>query len=55
VAAALGDRESALTFAEAAVDERDPNLPLWIRSPYFQSLHSDPRFDHLLARMNLGQ
>ena len=44
MAGALGDRESALTFAEAAVHERDPNLPLWIRSQYFRSLHSDPRF-----------
>jgi TolB-like protein/tetratricopeptide (TPR) repeat protein len=55
LAAALGDRESALTFAETAVQERDPNLPLWIRSQYFRSLHSDPRFDQLLARMNLGR
>ncbi len=55
VAAALGDRESAMTFAERAVRERDPNLPLWIRSRYFQLLRSDPRFGELLSSVNLGR
>jgi tetratricopeptide (TPR) repeat protein len=55
LAAALGDRESALTYAEQAVHERDPNLPLWIRSRYFQSLRSDPRFDRLLGSTNLDR
>jgi serine/threonine-protein kinase len=55
VAAALGDRESALQFAEQAVRERDPNLALWIRSRYFGSLRSDARFDRLLGSLNLGR
>jgi hypothetical protein len=53
VAAALGDTESALTFAEEAVHERDPNLVLWLRSRSLRSLHSDPRFGQLLGSMNL--
>jgi adenylate cyclase len=53
VAAALEDPESALTLLEEAVCERDPNIPLWIGSPYFQALHGSPRFDQLLQSMNL--
>ena len=53
VAAALEDPESALTLLEEAVRERDPNIPLWIGSQYFQALHGSPRFDQLLRSMNL--
>jgi hypothetical protein len=53
VAAALGDVESAFQLAEEGVRERDPNLTLVIRSPYFQPLQSDPRFAGLLRQMNL--
>jgi tetratricopeptide (TPR) repeat protein len=53
VAAALDDPDSALTYLEEAVSERDPNIPLWIRSQYFRALHGNPRFDELLKGMNL--
>ena len=53
LAAALEDHESALTLLEEAVRERDPNIPLWIGSQYFQALHGNPRFDRLLQSMNL--
>jgi tetratricopeptide (TPR) repeat protein len=53
VAAALEDPESALPLLEEAVRERDPNVPIWIGSQYFQALHGSPRFDQLLHSMNL--
>ena len=53
VAAALEDPESALPLLEEAVRERDPNVPIWIGSQYFQALHGSPRFDQLLRSMNL--
>jgi adenylate cyclase len=53
VAAALDDPDSALTYLEEAIRERDPNIPLWIRSRYFRALHGSARFDRLLRSMNL--
>lgn len=53
LAVALEDGEAALTLLEDAVGERDPNIPLWIRSQYFEALHGNPRFDQLFRSMNL--
>ena len=53
IAVSLGDVESGFRFAAEAVVERDPNLNFFIRSPYFQPLHSDPRYPTLLGSMNL--
>jgi TolB-like protein/Tfp pilus assembly protein PilF len=53
LALALEDLEPALTFLEEAVRERDPNIPIWIGSQYFEALHGSPRFDRLLRSMNL--
>jgi eukaryotic-like serine/threonine-protein kinase len=55
VAAALEDAESALPLLEESVRERDPNVPLWIGSHYFQTLHGSARFDRLLRSLNLGR
>jgi len=53
VAAALGDVESAIRLAEESVRERDPNLTLRIRTRYFESLQSHPRYQGLLRSVNL--
>jgi serine/threonine-protein kinase len=53
LAAALDDPDSALTYLEEAIRERDPNIPLWMRSQYFRALQGSPRFDQLLKSMNL--
>jgi hypothetical protein len=53
VAAALGDSGSAFARIEESIRERDPNIGLSIRSAYFQSLHSDPRYEQLIRSMNL--
>ena len=53
VAVAVGDVESAFQLAEEGVRERDPNLSMAIRSPYFRPLQSDPRYAGLLRDMNL--
>jgi tetratricopeptide (TPR) repeat protein len=53
VAAALDDPDSALTYLEEAISERDPNISLWIRSQYFRALHGSARFDQLLKSINL--
>ena len=46
---ALGNRGEALTILEKAVDERTYGLRLKTE-PIFEPLHSDPRFQALLAR-----
>ena len=51
--AALGDKEEALRWLEAAVRERTTFIP-WIRiNPRFASLRSDSRYEQLVSRMNL--
>ncbi len=55
VAAALGDVESAFRYAEEAVAAYDPNFSCLIRTPYAQTLKSDPRYQDILHRMNLTQ
>jgi serine/threonine-protein kinase len=52
-ALALGDVERGFEYAEKAADERDPNLPYLMRSPYFDALDGQPRYDDLFRRMNL--
>lgn len=51
---ALGDRGSAFTWLDKAVQERSSWLA-WIKvEPRFDSLRGDPRFAALLDRMHLG-
>jgi len=52
-AMALGDVERGLEWAEKAVDERDPNLPYLMRSPYFAALEGQPRYEEVFRRMGL--
>lgn len=52
--AALGDVESTFRWLEEGIRERDPNVVNKILSPYFQLLHSDPRYQDILRRMNLA-
>ena len=52
-AAAVGQQEEAVTFAQQAYDERDPQLTQWGRCwPAWDVLRSDARFQALLGRMN---
>ena len=49
----LLDNEEALRWLERAYSERDAFLTLVKEDPIFEPLHSDPRFQDLLRRMNL--
>jgi hypothetical protein len=45
-----GDRDHAPEWLERACEVRDPNMP-YLRSPVFDSLRSDPRYQALLDKM----
>jgi TolB-like protein/lipoprotein NlpI len=48
----LGDKNAAIDWLQKAYDERDSFLP-WLRGdPPFDPLRSDPRFQHLMERIN---
>jgi tetratricopeptide (TPR) repeat protein len=50
----LGETDRAFEYLERGYEERDPWL-LWNKvNPVFDSLHSDPRFQDLLARIGLS-
>ena len=53
VLAVLGDRDEAFRRLFQAVDERSDWLPFIKTDPPFDTLHSDPRWNELLRRMNL--
>jgi hypothetical protein len=48
----LGDKRQALEWLEKAYQDRSELLIFLNVSPVFDSLHSDPRFQSLLRRMN---
>ncbi len=48
---ALGEKDEAIRWAEAAYKNRHPFTP-WFKSPLFKLLRSDSRFQDLLRRMN---
>ena len=51
--AVVGEIDAALTWLDAAVDQRDSRL-LWLKvHPRFAPLRDDPRFETLLARVGL--
>jgi TolB-like protein/DNA-binding winged helix-turn-helix (wHTH) protein len=47
-----GDKSKALDWLEKAFDAHDPNLPFALNLPVYDGLHSEPRFQDLLRRMN---
>jgi TolB-like protein/DNA-binding winged helix-turn-helix (wHTH) protein/Tfp pilus assembly protein PilF len=52
VYAALGDKDEAFRILEKAVAERSSLLVSFKEDPPFENLHSDPRWQALLRRMN---
>ena len=52
--AALGHTEETFEFLQAAFADRDPYLTRMAAEPYFDSVHSDPRYLDLRKRLNLG-
>jgi TolB-like protein/Flp pilus assembly protein TadD len=51
--AGLGEKDQAFQWLEAAVRNRDPALLNVHKKPFFNSLHSDPRYHDLLRRIGL--
>ena len=51
----LSDLEEVFKWLEKAFSERNSFLTLVKEDPIFDSLHSDPRFQDLLRRMNFPQ
>jgi hypothetical protein len=51
--AARRKTDRAFEFLEAALVERDPYLTRMDSEPYFECLHSDPRYRDLLSKLNL--
>jgi serine/threonine protein kinase/Tfp pilus assembly protein PilF len=49
---ALGDMDEAFRILEKAVEERNSLLVFFKEDPTFDNLHSDPRWQELLRRMN---
>ena len=52
VYAALGDKDEAFRILEKAVEERNALLVTVKEEPPLESLHSDPRWQKLLSKMN---
>jgi tetratricopeptide (TPR) repeat protein len=48
-----GEKEQAFEWLNHAVDTRDPQAGVIGTEPIFKPLHDDPRWDALLAHMNL--
>jgi tetratricopeptide (TPR) repeat protein len=53
--ALAGDRDKAFAYLEKGYSEEDSELMACIRFPAFDSLHSDPRWASLMARLGLPQ
>jgi len=53
--AGLGDKDRALGQLNKAYEERSSGIPFVKVDPFFDSLHSDPRFADLLRRIGLPQ
>ena len=53
--AALGDKDEAFRWLEAAVNERMTFIPWMRQNPAYASLRTDPRFQGLIRRMKLPE
>jgi serine/threonine-protein kinase len=53
VHAALGDRDAAIRDLEQSVLQRDISLLFLNVEPMFESLHADPRFQRIVAKLGL--
>jgi len=53
--AALGEKDEALRWLEAAYEYRHNWIPWMGRNPNYEPLRDDPRFGDLLRRMNLPE
>jgi tetratricopeptide (TPR) repeat protein len=53
IATGLGDKDKAFAWFEEAYDRHSRILFLIITDPWFDSLHSDPRYTDLITRMGL--
>jgi eukaryotic-like serine/threonine-protein kinase len=49
----LGQHEDAFAWLERAYDERDRAMAFLRVYPYWETLHGDPRFEHLARRVGL--
>ncbi len=50
--AGLGDRDNAIRLLTKAYEEHSAEMPQLKAEPFFDNLRSDPRFQHLVRRMN---
>ena len=50
---ALGEYDEALEWLERGIEQRDPKMTFLKVAFQWKNLHADPRFQHLLARINL--
>ena len=50
----LGDKDKAFEWLEKGFEDRDPQNFCIKVEPMFDSLHSDPRWMHLMKKMNLA-
>ncbi len=53
LSAVLGRRDEAVRYLREALDQRLPDLVFLKQDPYFNSLHSDPRYQALVKRIGL--
>ena len=51
---ALGDKEQALVWLAAALEQRCPSAIYIKVDPAYEPLHADPRFAALVSKMGLG-
>ena len=54
VYAALGDKDRAFEWLEAAFEERDWWMPMLTVEPLFDPLRDDPRFEDLVKRVGIA-
>ena len=52
--AGLGNKDEAFAWLEKAYAERESRMEFIKTDPNYDSLHSDPRFQEMLRRLNLG-